>query len=115
MKLVKLLGILVVCGLFQTAWAADCQVSLSWDGMDSAGNTEQSLPVTKTSSWSWRSSTSRLPDPEEVRKAVLVLLSSKDSVLYFESVFGAYSDEAEQARDKLTAALNDLLRLMGVE
>jgi len=46
MKLVKLLGILVVCGLFQTAWAADCQVSLSWDGMDSAGNTEQSLPVT---------------------------------------------------------------------
>jgi len=46
MKLVKLLGILVVCGLFQTAWAADCQVTLSWDGMDSAGNTEQSLPVT---------------------------------------------------------------------
>lgn len=55
------------------------------------------------------------PKEEEVRKAVLVLLSSKDSVLYFESVFGAYSDEAEQARDKLTAALNDLLRLMGVE
>ena len=55
------------------------------------------------------------PDAEEARKAVLVLLSSKDSVLYFESVFGAYSDEAEQARDKLTEALNDLLRLMGVE
>ena len=55
------------------------------------------------------------PKEEEVRKAVLVLLSSKDSVLYFESVFGVYSDEAEQARDKLTEALNALLRHMGVE
>ena len=55
------------------------------------------------------------PSGEEARKAVLVLLSAKDSVLYFESVFGVYSDEAEQARDKLTEALNDLLRLMGVE
>ena len=55
------------------------------------------------------------PKEEEARKAVLVLLSSKDSVLYFESVFGVYSDEAEQARDKLTEAWNDLLRLMGVE
>ena len=54
------------------------------------------------------------PDPEEARKAVLVLLSAKDSVLYFESVFGVYSDEAEQARDKLTEASNALLRLMGV-
>ena len=55
------------------------------------------------------------PSEEEARKAVLVLLSAKDSVLYFESVFGVYSDEAEQARDKLTEASNALLRLMGVE
>ena len=54
------------------------------------------------------------PSEEEARKAVLVLLSAKDSVLYFESVFGVYSDEAEQARDKLTEASNALLRLMGV-
>lgn len=54
-------------------------------------------------------------DEEEARKAVLVLLSAQDSVLYFESVFGVYSGETEQARDKLTEALNDLLRLMGVE
>ena len=54
------------------------------------------------------------PDAEEARKAVLVLLSAKDSVLYFESVFGVYSDEAKQARDKLTEASNALLRLMGV-
>lgn len=55
------------------------------------------------------------PSEEEARKAVLVLLSAKDSVLYFESVFGVYSDEAEQARDKLTEASNALLRLMGVD
>lgn len=45
MKLVKLLVILVVLGLFQTAWAADCTVTLSWDGKDALGNTESSLPV----------------------------------------------------------------------
>lgn len=47
MKLVKLLAILVVLGVFQTAYAADCTVTLSWDGMDSSTppKVEQSLPV----------------------------------------------------------------------
>ncbi len=58
-------------------------------------------------------STGALPQAPDFRG--LVLLSAKDSVLYFESVFGVYSDEAEQARDKLTEASNALLRLMGVE
>lgn len=48
MKIVKTLVVLVILGLFQTASAADCQVSLSWDGLQANGQPEQSLPVTFT-------------------------------------------------------------------
>ena len=48
MKIVKSLVVLVILGLFQTASAADCQVSLSWDGLQANGQLEQSLPVTFT-------------------------------------------------------------------
>lgn len=36
-------GVLFLC---KYAMAAECTVTLSWDGKDSAGNMEQSLPVT---------------------------------------------------------------------
>lgn len=46
MKIVKSLVVLVILGLFQTASAADCTVTLSWDGLQANGTAEQSLPVT---------------------------------------------------------------------
>ena len=49
MKIVKSLGILAVCALFATTgMAADCTVTLSWDGLQANGQVEQSLPVTFT-------------------------------------------------------------------
>lgn len=45
----KRLALIAVCALFaQGVWAADCQVSLSWDGLQANGQLEQSLPVTFT-------------------------------------------------------------------
>ncbi len=45
----KRLVLIAVCALFaQGVWAADCQVTLSWDGLQANGQAEQSLPVTFT-------------------------------------------------------------------
>lgn len=43
----KRLALIAVCALFaQGVWAADCTVTLSWDGLQANGTAEQSLPVT---------------------------------------------------------------------